>query len=448
MNNKYIGKERREINKIFTQYGLVPLRKILTPEQFAKAAQESISWKCRQRVFTPEIVFWLMALVGINCDSMAGALRKAWEQIRPLDKDLPLLPASEAAFSKARKKWPIKLFQKINDGVRNYFYQRYDLSRGSWKGLKVKIADGTTITLPESKQLRNSFGSRKNQNNQGSAPVQAHLIGLFWAFTGMCEGFTLGSLRLGEKTGLIKLLALLKSGDLLLADRGLPGYDLGCQLMARGSQFLFRLKKDVKPHRREKLGARDWLVVFKKPRNCRGKDLPEEITLRLMAYDLPGFRTAYLLTTLIDAEQYPREELISLYGQRWQIETRYNELKNMLEIENLRSLTKEGVMKEIITRITFGNLVRLVMLEAAELEGVNGTDLSYKKSLEKITDTILIMMQNSVYSWPFIYQRMIEEIRQLKIIKRPGRRYPRQKKKLTGLPKKGLFVEVSYAEAS
>jgi len=448
MDKKYIGKNRREVNAFFRQFGLVPLRKILTSDDFEKTAKMSVAWKCRQRIFTPEMVFWLMALVGMGCDSMAGALRKAWEQIRPLDKDLPLLPVSEVAFSKARKKWPIKFFQKINDLVRNYFYQRYDLPRGSWKNLKVKIVDGTTITLPESKQLRKSFGSRKNRNKQSSAPVQAHLIGLFWAFTGMCEGFALGSLRLGEKTGLIKLLALLTAGDLLLADRGFPGYDLCYAVMKRKSEFLFRLKKDVKPYRRKKLGPRDWLVVFKKPKNCRGKDLPEAITLRLMSYDLPGFRTAYLLTTLIDAEQYPREELISLYGQRWQIETRYNELKNMLALENLRSLTKEGIMKEIITRITLGNLVRLVMLEAAELEGVNGTDLSYKKSLEKITDTILIMMQTLVYSWPFIYQRMIEEISQLKIIKRPGRRYPRYKKRSAGLPKGGLFVEVSYAEAS
>ncbi|MBI4712394.1 MAG: IS4 family transposase, partial [Planctomycetes bacterium] len=380
MNNKYIGKERRELNKIFTQYGLIPLRKILTSEQFAKAAQESISWKYRQRIFTPEMVFWLMALVGINCDSMAGALRKAWEQIRPLDKDLPLLPASQAAFTKARKKFPIKFFQNLNDLVRNYFYQRYDLQRGSWKGLKVKMVDGTTLTLPESKQLRKSFGSRKNQNKQSSAPVQAHLVGLFWTFTGMCEGFALGSLRLGEKTGLIKLLALLKAGDLLLADRGFPGYDLCYAVMKRKSAFLFRLKKDVKPHRRKKLGPRDWLVVFKKPKNCRGKDLPEEITLRLIAYDLPGFRTAYLLTTLIDAEKYPREELISLYGQRWQIETRYNELKNMLKIENLRSLTKEGVMKEIITRITFGNLLNSCETPPLSLRATEGSEAGFLQS--------------------------------------------------------------------
>ncbi len=448
MDNKNIGKNRFEVNAFFRQFGLVPLRRILTSGDFEKTAKMSVCWKCRRRVFTPEMVFWLMALVGMNCDSMAGALRKAWEQIRPLDKDLPLLPASEVAFTKARKKWPIKFFQKINDLVQNYFYRHYDLRCGSWKNLKVKIVDGTTITLPESKQLRKIFGSRKNQNKQSSAPVQAHLIGLFWAFTGMCEGFALGSLRLGEKTGLIKLLALLKAGDLLLADRGFPGYELNYAVMKQNSEFLFRLKKDVKPQRREKLGPRDWLVVFKKPKKCRGKNLPEDITLRLMAYDLPGFQTAYLLTTLINAEKYPREELISLYGQRWQIETRYHELKNMLAIENLRSLTKEGVIKEIFTRITLGNLVRLVMLEAAELEKVNGTDLSYKKSLEKITNTILIMMQNSVYSWPFIYQRMIEEIGQLKIIKRPGRRYPRYKKHKAGLPKGSLFVEVSYAEAA
>ncbi|MDI6733863.1 MAG: hypothetical protein QME16_08120, partial [Planctomycetota bacterium] len=120
----------------------------------------------------------------------------------------------------------------------------------------------------------------------------------------------------------------------------------------------------------------------------------------------------------------------------------------MLEIGNLRSLSKDGIFKEISTRITLGNLVRLVMLEAAEPEGLNGTDLSYKKTLEKVMDTVFIMMQTSVYSWPYMYQRMIEEIRQFKIIKRPNRYYPRDKKRKSGLPKGKLLVEVSYAGLS
>lgn len=358
---------------------------------------------------------------------------------------MPVLPASEAAFTKARNKLPLKFFKKVSDLVISYFRQQYEQTQGIWKGLRLKIVDGVTITLPESKELRRCFGSRKNKNQKSSAPVQAHLIGLFWAFAGICQGFAVGSLRLGEKTGLINLLPLLTAGDLLLADRGFPGYEICCKIINRVSQFLFRLKKDVKPHSRKKIGPRDWLVVFRKPKNCRNNGLPETITLRLISYDLSGFRTSYLLTTLLDHEKYPREELISLYTQRWQIETRYNELKNMLEIENLRSLSKDGVFKEISTRITLGNLIRLVMLEAAETEGLSGTDLSYKKSLEKVTDTLLIMMRSSVYSWPFIYQRMIEEIRQFKIIKRPGRYYSRHKKRKAGLPKGKLLVEVSYA---
>lgn len=449
MNNQYIyiGKNGREVNEIFRQFGLIPLRKFLTSDDFDRIANETSEVKRRKRVFTSEVVFWLMGMVGIFCDSMGAALRKSWEQVRPLSKDMPRLPASQSAFTRARKRLPVDYFKKISDLVLNYFRKVYPLVE-CWKGFRVKIIDGMTITLPESNELRKYFGSRKNQNSRSSAPVQAHFIGLFWALVGICEGFAIGSLKLGEKTGLLKLIRLLKEGDLLLGDRGFPGYELYYAVLKTGAQFLFRLKRDVKPCRRKKLGQQDWLVVFKKPKNCKDKDLPEEIQLRLVALQTPGFRTMYLLTSLVDGEKYPRAELIKLYAERWQIETRYNELKHLLEIENLRSQDKVGIVKEILVRITLGNLVRLVILEAAQLEGVNVTDLSYQHALEKITDTILKMMHSLVYHWPFIYREMIEEIRQMKILKRPGRHYPRHPKRRTGLPKGGLFVEVSYAEAS
>jgi hypothetical protein len=447
-DNKNIGTSRRELNKIFRQFGLTPLRKILTSREFKQASQETIPWKTRERVFTPEVVFWLMALVGFCYDSMASTLRRSWEHMRPVSGHLPLLPASQEAFTQARRKLPLQFFNKLSDLVIKYFRQHYEQSQISWKGFQLKIVDGTTINLPESKELRKAFGSRKNQSHKNSAPIQAHLIGLFWAFAGICQGYAVGSLRLGEKTGLIKLLPLLTPADLLLADRGFPGYDICCQIMNRNIQFLFRLKKDVKPISRKKIGPRDWLAVFKLPKNCRGKGLPETITLRLISYDLPGHRTSYLLTTLIDDKIYSRDELVGLYLQRWQIETRYNELKNMLELENLRSLTTLGIFKEISVRITWANLVRLVMLEAGASEGLHGTDLSYKKTLEKVADTIIIMVNSLVYSWPFIYQRMLEEIRQFKIIKRPGRYYPRHKKRKAGLPQGKLLVEVSYADIS
>jgi len=78
-NNNYIGIHRRELNELFRQFGLTPLRKIITSKEFRQAAKESIPWKTRDRVFTPEVIFWLIALVGFCYDSMASALRRSWE---------------------------------------------------------------------------------------------------------------------------------------------------------------------------------------------------------------------------------------------------------------------------------------------------------------------------------------------------------------------------------
>lgn len=193
------------------------------------------------------------------------------------------------------------------------------------------------------------------------------------------------------------------------------------------------------------MGEKDWRVRISPPRELRRKypNLPD-LELRLIEYQVRGFRPIYLLTSLVDAVKYPREELISLYHERWQIETRNDELKNMIEIENLRSETPEGIVKEIRMHLTVANLVRLIMLEAAEKSGEKAINLSYLKALEKIINTTLVMFHSSVYTWLMLYKEMIEEISQMRILKRPGRSYPRRVKRRSGLSKCKLFVEVSY----
>lgn len=444
MNKKYIGKNSREVNLIFRQFGITPLRNLLTPKEFEQIAHETIKGNQRKRVFIPEVVFWLMAMVGRYGDSMSGVLKKAWNHMKGASKGFPKRVVSEVAFTKARKRLPVEFFKRIFNYVVEIFYHRY-AQIGYWHGFRVKIIDGTTLTLPEAKALRKCFGSRRNQNKNSSAPVQSHLVGIFSAFTGVCLGFAFGCLRLGEQTGLFKLLESMGKGDLLLGDRGYVGYRLWRALLNREIEFLFRLKDDFKPKKIKRLGARDWLVRIGPPKKQCGKDcdLPE-LELRLISYETPGFRPIYLLTSLVDAVKYSREALISLYHERWQIETRYNEMKNMMEIENLRSRTPEGIIKEIWTHITLVNLIRLVMLESAEASGVRAIDLSYLDALEKIKDTTLVMLHSPVHMWLILYEEMIEEISQMKILKRPGRSYSRRIKRRAGLSESGLFVEVSY----
>jgi hypothetical protein len=49
-------------------------------------------------------------------------------------------------------------------------------------------------------------------------------------------------------------------------------------------------------------------------------DLPDVITARLLRYQWPGFRTSWLLTSLLDAQVHRHRELVDLYHRRWQIE--------------------------------------------------------------------------------------------------------------------------------
>ncbi len=151
MNNINIGKKGKEVNSIFREYGLVPLRNILTREDFEKTADKTIKWKRRKRILIPEVVFWLVGMVGISCASMGMALNKAWEHIRLQGEEIPAKVASEAAFTKARNKLPLNFFKKISDLVREYFYKQYS-NVGYWKGLRVKIVDGITVILPECKK--------------------------------------------------------------------------------------------------------------------------------------------------------------------------------------------------------------------------------------------------------------------------------------------------------
>jgi hypothetical protein len=109
--------------------------------------------------------------------------------------------------------------------------------------------------------------------------------------------------------------------------------------------------------------------------------LPATITVRELRYTIaiPGRRTRVvtLATTLLDPLKYPAAEVAELYGQRWQIETNFRHLKQTLGMDVLHCQTVEGVQKELMMYALVYNLVRLVMLEAAERQQVPVERISF-----------------------------------------------------------------------
>lgn len=65
--------------------------------------------------------------------------------------------------------------------------------------------------------------------------------------------------------------------------------------------------------------------------------------------DQPGFRVneLVLVTTLVDAEVYPKEEIAGLFIERWNIEFDFRAIKCVMRMDVLRCKTPEMVRKEI-----------------------------------------------------------------------------------------------------
>jgi acyl-CoA synthetase (AMP-forming)/AMP-acid ligase II len=117
-------------------------------------------------------------------------------------------------------------------------------------------------------------------------------------------------------------------------------------------------------------------------------NLPEKLILRQskVTVNNPGFRTQefYIITTLLDAAQYPVEELAETYFKRWDVELFFRDIKTTMGMDILRCQTPDMIRKEILMHFIAYNCVRRLMYEAAEEADLAVRVVSFKGSLQAL----------------------------------------------------------------
>ena len=147
---------------------------------------------------------------------------------------------------------------------------------------------------------------------------------------------------------------------ILLADRNFGAKDLLADIAATGADALVRLKIGRKLAVLRRLPDGSYLSMLG---TLRVRIIECEITIITSA----GRRTGVyrLATTLLDHRRYPAGELITLYHERWQIETAYLELKSsILGGRVLRARTATGVEQEVYALLVTYQLLRTAMADA------------------------------------------------------------------------------------
>ena len=422
-----IGTLRRRATEILRSHGLTPFREILTPRMFqASLPARPTSWT----VLIPEVVFWLMATVALGGDgSMAAAAAAFWSPFRALWPHLPAKPITEEAFCMARKALPgrffVRLFVAVTLGFEREFPQAY-----RWRGLRLLGIDGMDFDLPHSAWLRRVYPPPSNQHGARKRP-QARLVGLVGLHDGLCRDFRLVPLSGSEQRCARSLLRKLRPRDLLLADCNFGNFEMMTHVHCRGAEFLYRLQSN----RFHKLAGiptssgnrHEWYADLTVPAALRQQwpQAPAVLKVRILRYQMPGFRPSRLITSLLDVERYPYQDLVSLYHQRWRQETQQREWKYTLQISNLRSQKPAGVLKEVLVQLTLNNVIRWMMAQAGGSEH-RPVDLKFLEAKRLILAAIPSMVTARTQQLPLLYRNLLAEIAAEVILVRPGRSYPRR----------------------
>jgi len=174
-----------------------------------------------------------------------------------------------------------------------------------------------------------------------------------------------------------------------------------------------------------------------KPRylpNTLWRLIPDQLQVRVLRYALrvPGFRpkSVTLVTTLIDAQAYPAEELARLYARRWCIELWFGDIKTRLGMETLSCQTPRMVHKELEMFLIAYNFIRTLMSEAAALYEVPVQRLSFKGTVDAARQYSLALVQaRSRKQQRELVADLLTVIAQDLVPERPGRREPRAVKR-------------------
>ncbi|MFF1838000.1 IS4 family transposase [Streptomyces sp. NPDC058231] len=179
------------------------------------------------------------------------------------------------------------------------------------------------------------------------------------------------------------LLHRIGPGMMLLADRGITGFDLWQAASSTGADLLWRVRKNIVLPVLQAFDDGSYLseIVVTGDRERR-----DPARVRVIEYTLGGPRedTVYrLITTVCDPKEAPATDLAVLYHQRWEIENTLDELKTHQGGRQLvlRSQYPEGVEQEIYGFLLVHHALRDVMHQAAHHAGLDPDRISFTRTL-------------------------------------------------------------------
>jgi hypothetical protein len=230
-----------------------------------------------------------------------------------------------------------------------------------------------------------------------------------------------------------EMLEYIPAGAMVLLDRNFNAWRFLLGILDRGSHFLVRSKTSIKSRLISSLGPGDDLVHIQIGRHLRRHypEMPRKVVLREINVRISGAPYRFF-TSLLDPKQYPADEIVRLYHQRWDEEMVIDEIKthqcNATTVNRpliFRSKAPERVMQEAWGLVLSYNLIRTLILQSAQRMAISPLQLSFVSSLERIRDASLLMAVAPTRALPLIFNDLLDSIARCRLPERRQRNNPR-----------------------
>lgn len=401
----------------------------------------------RDRVFPLPRTFWCWIWQMLHQNT---ACRHVVRQVQGLFavQGGPAVDEDTGAYCQARSRLPQERLQKALRASAQSARQRApELALLQQRPLKA--VDGTGLRLADTADNQKPYPQPSNQKPGCGFPVM-RLVGLFCLASGAIVAYATGSLAQPELSLFYGLFEHLQKGDIVVGDRGFGNFVTVALLSGSGVDFIGRVPTHVRRvdfRRGKRLGQDDCLMVWKRrPHRAQWmspelwESLPQQVTVRLVRtrVTVKGFRVRHitLVTTLLDPQLYPKEELLGAYLRRWRLELGLRDLKSTLGLAELKCHTPEMVHKELLAGLVLHNLLRCVMAQAAQTQGVELDRISFKGSLDALREfSVALSQARSAKKRRHLWDLLLETLAADLVPHRPGRREPRAVKKRPKYPR-------------
>lgn len=420
--------------KTFKQIGEV-FEKFI-PRTLLKQEQDGVM--SRRRIFSKENTFWAFFSQVLDADGgCKEVIRKLQSYISVKGGKVP--SSSTASYCTARKKLEKQMLSEIFEHTAD----RLDKMpvAGLLNNRRVIVVDGTGVSMPDTPENQEVWPQSASQKPGCGFPT-ARICACFSLESGALLSYAIGNKKNNELPLFRKQWKMFKQGDIFLGDKGFCSYFDIANLAKQGVDSVVTLARRIpvsSAKSLKKFGNNDLLIKWERPvynkvlsySKDAWEELPKELVLRQIKVTVthPGFRTQgfHIVTTLLDAKQFPAEQIAELYFKRWDVELFFRDIKTTMGLDILRCRTPEMIRKEILMYFIAYNCVRRLMCEAAEEASLDVRAVSFKGSVQALR------------SWePHLNQTKISRIERFRMIsdlydamtntpirQRPGRKEPR-----------------------